>query len=123
MFSILYELLGGKNANPAYEESIYSFVGLTTLIISIIFASVFYLFLGRWRPVWDKLKHWLITIVVLAIATNLLAFNMARMITEENTDAYMVTFSFINALYAVVYFIILSFILKRASIFAKRTPF
>jgi hypothetical protein len=123
MFSLLYELLGGVNDNPVYEESIFPSVGLFTLIISVIFALVFYLLLGRWRPVWDKSKHWLITIVLLAFIASALAYSQAKAGTGDEPDAYMFTFSMINALYAVVYFIILSFLLKRASIFAKRTPF
>jgi glucan phosphoethanolaminetransferase (alkaline phosphatase superfamily) len=123
MFSVLYELLGGKNDNPAYEQTIYPFVGLSTLIIAFIFALVFYLLLGRWKPVWDKTKHWLITIAVLSVVASLLAISQAKSATEEDTDAYMFMFSFINACYAITYFIILSFLFKRASIFAKRTPF
>ena len=123
MFSLLYELLGGKNDNPVYEESIFPAVGLFTLILSVIFALVFYLLLGRWRPVWDKQKHWLVTIVLLAIVASVLAYGQAKTGTAEDGDAYMLTFSMINALYAVVYFVILSLLFKRASIFAKRTPF
>lgn len=123
MFSLLYELLGGKNDNPVYEESIFPSVGLFTLILSVIFALVFYLLLGRWRPVWDKQKHWLITIVLLAFIASGLAYGQAKNGTEDDADAYMFTFSMINALYAVVYFIVLSLFFKRASIFAKRTPF
>ena len=123
MFSVLYELLGGKNDNPAYANTIYSSVGLFTLIIALVFAVVFYLLLGRWRPIWDKQKHWLVTIVALAVIAFSMALSLAKGATGEEVDAYMVTFSLINAVYAVVYFIIMSFLLKRASIFAKRTPF
>jgi hypothetical protein len=37
-------------------------------------------------------------------------------------DSFMIKFGLINALYAVIYFIILSFLLKRFSIYSKRTP-
>jgi Na+/melibiose symporter-like transporter len=123
MFSLLYELLGGKNDNPVYEESIFPAVGLFTIILSVLFAVIFYVLLGRWRPVWDKQKHWLITMILLALIASGLAYSQARNGTEDDADAYMFTFSMINALYAVVYFVILSLLFKRASIFAKRTPF
>jgi len=123
MFSLLYELLVGKNPNPQYARNIYPAVGLITLILSALFALIFYLFLGRWKPIWDKQKHWLVTIVLLAVTASGFAYSQALSTTGDDSDSYMVTFSFINALYAVVYFIILSLLLKRASIFAKRTPF
>ncbi|MBW8687112.1 hypothetical protein [Chitinophaga rhizophila] len=123
MFSFLYELLGGEHNNPAYQTSIFPAVGLFTLILSVVFAVIFYVLLGRWKPVWDKQKHWVITAVILAFIASGLAYGQAINGTQEEGDPYMLTFSMINALYAVIYFIILSVFFKRASIFAKRTPF
>ncbi|TWV93000.1 hypothetical protein [Chitinophaga pinensis] len=83
MFSLLYELLGGKNNNPVYASTIFPSVGLFTVILSVIFALVFYLLLGRWRPVWDKQKHWLVTMVLLALIASGLAYSQAINGTED----------------------------------------
>ena len=123
MFKSLYEVLTGTNADPVYGTDVYPIVGLFTLIFSLIFALVFYLALGRWKPVWDKLVHWIITLILLVAIAVIFALSQAKGATGEDVDAFMVKFSLVNALYATIYFIIFSFLLKKASIFAKRTPF
>ena len=123
MFQALFELLAGRNADPSYATDVYPSVGLFTLIMSLGFAVVFYILLGRWKPIWDKLVHWLVTIVILAICASIMAVHQAKTGTGGEGDAYMYTFSVVNAFYAVLCFIIFSFLFKKASIFAKRTPF
>jgi glucan phosphoethanolaminetransferase (alkaline phosphatase superfamily) len=123
MFKTLYELLVGQNTNPAYASDVFPTVGLFTLAFAGIAAILFYLLLGRWRPIWHKTVHWLVTILILAAAAGYIAVSVAKKATEEDADSYMYTFSLINVLYVIVYFIILSLLLKKASIFAKRTPF
>lgn len=123
MFKFLYEFIAGKNADPIYSTDVFPAVGLFTLLFSLIFGLVFYLALGRWKPVWDKLIHWIITLVILVAIAFYFALSQAKGATGEDADAYMYKFSLVNALLAAVYFIIFSILLKKASIFAKRTPF
>ncbi len=123
MFKFIYELLGGKNADPVYSTEVYPAVGLFTLLFALIFALIFYLALGRWKPVWDKLSHWIITLIVLIGVAVYFALSQAKGSTGEDYDAYMYKFSLVNALIATIYFVIFSILLKKASIFAKRTPF
>lgn len=123
MFKALYELLCGTNPDPVYATNVYPSVGLFTLLFALIFALVFYLALGRWKPVWDKLRHWVIILIALAAIAFYFALSQAKGATGEDADAFMVHFSLVNALYATIYFIIFSILLKKASIFAKRTPF
>lgn len=123
MFKMLYELLAGKNSNPAYATDVFPTVGLFTIAFAGVAAILFYLLLGRWRPIWHKTVHWLVTMLILAAVAGYIAVSVAKKATEEDADSYMYTFSFINVLFVVVYFIILSLLLKKASIFAKRTPF
>ncbi len=124
MFQFLYELLCGKNVDPTYVSDVYPFVGLFTLIFSIVFSLIFYLALGRWKPIWDKLLHWIITLIILSGIAFYFALNQARSTTgEESYGAFMIKFSLVNALYAVIYFVLLSLLLKKASIFARNTPF
>jgi glucan phosphoethanolaminetransferase (alkaline phosphatase superfamily) len=123
MFKTLYEILTGTNADPVYSTDVYPSVGLFTLLFAFIFALLFYLALGRWKPVWDKLVHWIITLIVLIAVAVYFALTQAKGATGEDYDAFMYKLSLVNALYASIYFIIFSMLLKRASIFAKRTPF
>lgn len=124
MFKFLYELICGQNVDPTYGNNVYPSVGLFTLVFSLAFAIIFYLVLGRWKPIWDKLKHWVITIILLIGLSVFFALTQAKGATaEESYDSFMYKFALVNALYAVVYFIIFSLFLRKLSIFAKRTPF
>lgn len=124
MFKFLYELICGQSVDPTYANNIFPSVGLFTLVFSLAFAIIFYLVLGRWKPIWDKLKHWIITIILLIGLSVFFALTQAKGATaEESYDSFMYKFALVNALYAVVYFIIFSLLLRKVSIFAKRTPF
>lgn len=123
MFRLLYELLAGKNEDPVFANDVYPAVGLFTLLGAFVFALVFYLALGRWKPVWDKLKHWIVTLVILVGIAVFFALTQAKGATGEDYDAFMYRFSLVNALVAALYFVLFSLLLKKASIFAKRTPF
>jgi hypothetical protein len=123
MFKTLYELLTGQNADPTYSTDVFPTVGLFTLAFTLVIALIFYVLLGRWRPVWEKTGHWLVTLLLISATSGFVALGMAKSATGEEANAYMYSFSMINALYSVVYFFVFSLLLKRTSIFAKRTPF
>jgi hypothetical protein len=123
MFQQMYELLCGQNNDPAYATNIYPSVGLFTLIFAIVFALIFYVALGRWKNVWYTRIHWVITLVLLAALSAVFGMFQAKGETASDSfDSFMIKFGLINALYAVVYFILLSLLLKRFSIYSKRTP-
>src|SRR5215212_3835240 len=108
MFKSLYELLTGQNADPTYSTDVFPTVGLFTLLLSLITALIFYLLLGRWKPVWEKLGHWLITIAIISVASGFFALSQAKSATGEEANSYMYSFSMINALYSLVYFVVFS---------------
>lgn len=124
IFSSLYQALIGKNDDPIYEDEIFFTVGLFTLIIALGVAILYYLGIGRWRAVFCHLKHWIVSLFIVLIVTGLLALQQSKSVTQADAfDAYMVRFAMFNALFAIVGFFIFSLLLKRFSIFAKRTPF
>lgn len=122
MFRVLYEVIG-KNPDPAYVSDVYPSLGLFTLLLSVIFALIFYLLLGRWKPIWDKTSHWLITLFVLALLSACFAISSSKSATKGEADSFMYSLALINAVYSAIYFTIFSLLLKKGSIFAKRTPF
>lgn len=124
MFPLLYELLLGQNDDPIYVENIFTPVGVLTLLVTLALAVAFYLLLGRWRAVFHRTPHWIITLVVVAIFAYAYAVYYALDQTNlPESDSYMQGFGGVNLLYALIEFSIFSILLKRFSIFAKRTPF
>jgi hypothetical protein len=122
IFSSLYEgLLSANPENPEYRDSIFPTVGVITLVVSLVIALIFYGGLGRWKPVFHKRWHWVMTLILTAVV----GFVLALLFVKDEIgliDGYTWRFTFVNALYVGIYFIIFSLILKRFSIFAKHTP-
>lgn len=124
MFTTLYELFLGQNNDPIYDDEIFTPVGVITLLVALVLAAVFYLGLGRWKPVFHRVSHWVITLVVVLIFAFAYAVWYALDRTgAANTDSYMTGLGGINLLYASIEFFVFSVLLKRFSIHARRTPF
>lgn len=123
VWTSMYEAFIGPNVNfPEYRSGIFSTVGLMSLLLAIVVCAVFYAALGRWKPVFHKPLHWLITLVLTAVAGFVFAWSQAAG-TIATSDSYTFSFGLFNALYVSLYFAIFSLLLKRVSIFAKHTPF
>ncbi|EDM35356.1 hypothetical protein PBAL39_12840 [Pedobacter sp. BAL39] len=123
IFSGLYELISGSNEDvPEYFDEVYDTVGQITVAVIMLMILIFYLLLGRWKPVFHKLGHWISTLILIMVAAFGIAFITARDVIGE-VDAYTVRFSLMNAILSALLFILLSIIFKRMSVFSKRTPF
>jgi len=124
MFKFLYELLCGKNVDPTYATDVYPFVGMFTLLTVLLFVALFYVALGRWKPVWYNLKHWFVTLIILLVFGFFLAFTKSKEVTGEDTHtSFMWKLAFVNVLFTFIYFLVFSLLFKKISIFAKHTPF
>lgn len=123
VFTPVYEALIGANPlNPEYHDGIFSSVGLVSVFITLVFAMVYYAVFGRWKPVFHKLWHWLLTLSLAGIFCFVVAYRFSG--SEIGmTDAYTLKFACINMLYMVLLFVLLSILLRRVSIYAKHTPF
>lgn len=124
MFQSIYELFLGQNNDPIYVDEIFSPVGTITLLVSLVVAVLFYVALGRWKPVFHRSTHWAIALV----GTLIFAYAYAVWYAKDRTgadeaDSYMTGFGGVNVLVAFVLFFLFSLALKNASIFARRTPF
>jgi hypothetical protein len=124
MFPSLYELILGPNNDPIYAESIFTPVGTMTTLVTLGVGVVFYVALGRWKPVFHRTLHWAVTLVGTLVFAYFYALWFAKDQTgADEADSYMTGFGGVNVLLAAILFFIFSLLLKRASIFAKRTPF
>ncbi len=123
VFVQVYEVLIGANPlNPEYRDNVFASVGLISIIASLVISLIFYIALGRWKPLFYKAVHWIITLS----ATGFTGFCIAHVLTSKEiggTDSYAFRFALINAFYTALYFCIFSLLLKRFSIFARHTPF
>jgi len=118
----MYELFIGENVDyPEYREGIFSSVGTLSFIISVIICLIFYVGLGRWKPIFHKTIHWVITIIIVVGIAFGLAFMQAKGVLDL-FDVYLIQFALFNAVYSAIYFLIFSLLFKRFSIFSKRTP-
>ncbi|NTW33486.1 MAG: hypothetical protein HGB12_12835 [Bacteroidetes bacterium] len=124
IFEFLYELIIGPVANyPDYRNSIFNTVAVMSIVMVIIVCLIFYVGLGRWQPVFCKLHHWIVTIFIVAGLGFYIAYSVAcGTLGNYENDAKIIPFGFINAIYSILSFIMFSFLLKRISIFCKRTP-
>lgn len=123
IFSGLYELISGaKPEVPEYNGEVYDSVGLMTVVLVLVLAVIFYILLGRFKPIFHRGVHWMITLGILMWASFALALMISQDVIGE-IDSYMYFFSLMNAVFACLLFFICSLAFKRASIFAKRTPF
>lgn len=121
-FNFLYELVCGANSDsPEYRQSIFGSVGLLTVLLAITICLIFYVGLGRWKNVWHRLSHWIITLILLLVSGFVIAYYIA-LNAIGYTNAYLIKFAIFNGIYAAVYFVAFSFLLKRFSIHSKYTP-
>lgn len=124
MFTTLYELILGQNNDPIYRDEIFTPVGTITFFAALLLAALFYLGLGRWKAVFHRPVHWVIALaIMLAFAYGYAVGYALDRTGEASTDSYMNGFGAVNALYASIEFLLFSILLKRFSIFARRTPF
>ena len=123
IFSSLYELVIGENSDyPEYREGVFDSVGLISFIIAFVICLIFYAGLGRWKPIFHKLMHWIITLIIVAGIGFGLAYMQAKDLLDS-VDGYLIRFALFNAVYSAIYFIIFSLFFRKISVFAKRTPF
>jgi hypothetical protein len=118
-----------------FEESIYPLVGSITVVIVFFVPVFYYLVLNRNTAMLHRLKHWLIFLVLCTIAIFLISYWMIDSMYQGNgfgsygsdnssTDnSVMWDFCIKNTILFMIIFFIVSLILKRFSIHAKKTPF
>lgn len=124
LFISLYEWFIGPAPSGRDFQNAFEGVGMLTVVSSIGFALIFYIWLGRWKPVWFKMSHWLITLGIIGA----LCFGLAIIQSKFDVigfvlDGYVIKFALINAIFSAIVFFLSSIALKRYSKFSKFVPF
>ncbi|WP_428662986.1 hypothetical protein [Runella sp.] len=122
---IIYEwILGEDEDADTYRELVFQPVFLITIGVCLVLALVFYVGLGRWKPVFHKTIHWVIMLLIAFVFAFVFAINQALDATEaDEYDNYMYSFGAVNVGYTFILFCLFSLLFKRFSIHAKYTPF
>lgn len=124
IFSLLYEFVIGQNQEyPEYDDTVFTSVGWLTLAAAMLIAFLYYIVLGRMKPIWHHTSHWFITAFITGLLGFAIAFALSKDELQITADAYLIRFASFNLLYAMIYYFIASLLLKNFSIFSKRTPF
>jgi hypothetical protein len=107
-----------------YIEGMYSTIGLSNFFVSLFCAVLFYYIINR--PAFSKWYHWLIIllfnfIVAFVLGVSLPQSKFVVLGIEYNSEYF--EFGFINALISILFYFLISFLIRWWSTNAKRTPF
>lgn len=124
IFELLYTFnsLYHDTYSTEYSELIFPLVGLLSAAITIALNLIFYAGLGRMTTKFSLRKHWGFFLIMNMTICFLIAFFIAKSEVYE-VDGYLLTFSVLNMVYSLVFFIAISILTRKTSKYAKLTPF
>jgi putative effector of murein hydrolase len=125
-FSGLYELFLGRpipaNFTNDYREVVFPNTGLQLFLITLAMVLIYYYVLNRILSTGlYKTQHWVIFLLLNAV----IAFAIPLMQVSNNDiemHSYTYMFAFVNTIYSLILFFLLSILLKRGSVQAWTTP-
>jgi len=127
IFAFLIELLfynGNGFSDAVFDNGLYASSAIVLLVSTILLVILFYYIINS--PKFNKWFHWILILFVNFVVNLLFPF---LMIKSKLTDLGYVfsgeylTYSLINAAYATLLFIILSFAIRWGSSNCRQTPF
>jgi len=134
VFAPFYELFGlaymESFSDDLFTNNIYSPIGITMVIINIVFMLLYYYLLSNYRTFY-KTKFWFLWLLLTAVLNFgiavFLADNLLYMAYDgdyqEGYVSSIYILSLINFMWSIILGILLSLLLKLKSIKASRTPF
>jgi hypothetical protein len=142
LFTSIYQAILGNpdpaSLIPVYRQSVFPGVGLYTLFLALGLALLFYVVLNRLLTTpYFKTSHWAVVLLLSAVLGATIAWQKAAAdinaqlastgqqlaVGEAATlKRYLWGFTATNALVAALFFILLSFVVKRLSVSARTTP-
>ena len=126
MFSPFYNLFGLTINDPAYENSIFMFIGLCLLFVPAIFSLIFYLVANGFRQ-FAKMRftsYWILFMVLSMLTLFALTIIISRaQAADDAIDSVKIALGIINSLLSVVVYLLASLFIKGFSLHAKYVPF
>jgi len=120
----LYQFLHGAKSDVRWIEQVYPSSLWVLIFAPFIVVLLYYFLIVIIGPAFRKLLAWLGFMIGTSIITGLITYFMARHYLKDTPfSSEFVSFGFINLLYALILFFLLSFFFKRFSTHAPRTPF
>jgi len=131
-FADLYEFWGyfllGNFSNDMYQNGIYSHVGISMLVTTLVLMAVFYYVINH--PRWAKISIWALYLTGVAfinyVIAHVIVYTRFNSIYGNNIPDYtsdMITFSFENAIIAMIAGALFSIFLKLGSSVLNKIPF
>lgn len=121
-----YFLFEDLNNWEIWDEKGYSAGSIILLITSLIVTTVYYLLLGRKSMRYSTMGKWslfgFINVVLVFLFTLIIEGISVFELTFGEFSYEIWLFTLINALYALIIYVLLSLIFKRFSIFSKYIP-
>jgi hypothetical protein len=124
-FAKLYEVLykAGTFSDDLYQEQLYSPLGVIALVSAAVLACIFYYLINR--PSFSRWYHWLM-IMGVCFGINyalgvIIPKNKFTALNLTYSSEYW-TFAIINALWACIFYIVISFAIRWWSRNCKGTP-
>jgi hypothetical protein len=111
-------------SDDLYEEGLYAFLGLCNILLSLFFSVLFYYIINR--PAFSKWYHWLIILLInfgvsFTLGVVLPQTKFVALGIDYQNEYYV--FGLMNALIAILFYTVISFIIRWWSTNAKQTPF
>ncbi len=120
----VYQVLHGAKSDIRWIQEVYPSAIVFLLLIPLFVVAGYYFLLVSISHSWRGKLAWGITLVVTAVVTAFFALWRANKYLHDTPfNDEFVSFWFINFLYALILFFILSMGFKYLSIHAKKTPF
>lgn len=126
LFANLYELVYYTSpfSNDIYNESLYTSLGISNLLISLFLVISFYFIINR--PSFSNTFHWFIILVINAIIAFIIGVSIPKTVFEaislEYTFSEYIQFSMVHTLISTFFFLIWTYLLKWWYGNAKGTP-
>ncbi|KAA9331437.1 hypothetical protein F0P96_14430 [Hymenobacter busanensis] len=126
-FRALYEVIGlpqPSSETPVYREVIFPNIGLLNIGITLALLVLFYLVINRYMRVatFSRPRHWALFLGLNALIAFVIVIAQANGQNVES-HSYIYWLALLNAIYAAVFFFILSLIFRKLSVNASTTPF
>jgi MFS family permease len=127
-FASLYELIGyTEDFNSyLYDAELYLFLGIILIVSSVLLPIIYYYVINH--PNYNRWWHWMIMVIVNAVINFVVALivvnnELTAQAMESEFVTEMITFSFLNAMWAFFAVLIFSNVVRWKSTNASQTPY